>query len=122
VKFIRSSFSAYYLRILCVVGLLFCVHGHGAGGRVTEPYESAKPAQTTGLAFIGTRLKKRPESERLAFEQFFSRIAFKPTVEWREEIAYVDAEQYPEFALVTPDGESIQQMIDAPGIAVADGF
>ena len=60
------------------------------------------------LAFMGTRVESWPEAERLQFEQFFSRIAFKPTAEWKEEIVYVDPEQYTELALTTPDGESIQ--------------
>jgi len=76
--------------------------------RAVQGQDAGSLARAAALAFMGTRLEHWPESERVVFEQFFSRIAFKPTAEWKEEIVYVDPEQYTELALVTPDGESIQ--------------
>ncbi|WP_162029304.1 MULTISPECIES: DUF1553 domain-containing protein [unclassified Lentimonas] len=76
--------------------------------RAVQGQDAASLAQAAALAFMGTRLENWPESERLEFEQFFSRIAFKPTAEWKEEIVYVDPEPFTELALVTPDGEAIQ--------------
>ena len=76
--------------------------------RAVQGQDAASLARASALAFMGTRLENWPEADRLEFEQFFSRIAFKPTAEWKEEIVYVDPEQYTELALTTPDGESIQ--------------
>jgi hypothetical protein len=75
--------------------------------RAVQGQDAASLARAAALAFMGTRLENWPESERLAFEQFFSRVAFKPTAEWKEEIVYVDPLQYSELTLVPPDGETI---------------
>ena len=47
-------------------------------------------AAITALTFMGLRLEKLPEKERKAFSGFFSRIRYKSTSEWKEEIVYTD--------------------------------
>ena len=47
-------------------------------------------AAITALTFMGLRLEKLPEEERNAFRNFFSRIRYKSTYEWKEEIVYTD--------------------------------
>ena len=47
-------------------------------------------ATITALTFMGLRLEKLPEKERKAFSNFFSRIRYKSTYEWKEEIVYTD--------------------------------
>ncbi|OQA80871.1 MAG: hypothetical protein BWY31_03910 [Lentisphaerae bacterium ADurb.Bin242] len=47
-------------------------------------------AKVTALTFLGLRTEKLPEKERKEFAAFFSRIRYKQTTEWKEEIVYTD--------------------------------
>lgn len=49
-------------------------------------------AKITALSFMGLQLDSIPEAERKAFIALFSRIRFKSTVEWKEEIVFTDPE------------------------------
>ncbi len=49
-------------------------------------------AKITALTFMGLRVEKLPEDKRKAFEAFFSRIRFKSTSEWKEELVYTAPE------------------------------
>ena len=62
-------------------------------------------AKAAALALMGIRTEKLPEDDRKAFAAFFSRISFKSTDEWKEEIVYLN----PAAAVIhprTPDGTS----------------
>ena len=50
-------------------------------------------AKITALTFMGLRVEKLPEDKRKAFEAFFSRIRFKSTSEWKEELVFTDPEK-----------------------------
>lgn len=50
-------------------------------------------AVITALTFMGLRVESLPEKERKAFNAFFSRIRYKSTYEWKEEIVYTDPEK-----------------------------
>ena len=76
--------------------------------RAVQGQDAPSLARAAALAFMGTRLENWPETERVELERFFSRVAFKPTAEWKEEIVYVDPQQYSELTLVSPGGASIQ--------------
>lgn len=76
--------------------------------RAVQGKDASSLARAAALAFMGTRVESWPESERVAIEQFFSRVAFKPTAEWKEEIVYVDPQQYTELTLVPPGGAPVQ--------------
>ena len=47
-------------------------------------------AKAVALTFTGIRLENLPEEEQKRFAEFFSRIRYKSTYEWKEEIVYTD--------------------------------
>ena len=49
-------------------------------------------AKITALTFMGLRVEKLPEDKRKKFEAFFSRIRFKSTSEWKEELVFTAPE------------------------------
>ncbi|MFB3895351.1 MAG: DUF1553 domain-containing protein [bacterium] len=57
--------------------------------RATQSRDSAGLASAVALTFMGTRLDTWPESYRAGMAAFFSRVAYKKTDEWKEEIVYV---------------------------------
>ena len=71
-------------------------------------------AKITALTFMGLRVEKLPEDQRKAFEAFFSRIRFKSTSEWKEELVFTDPEPVKlkarlpgcgSFTIASPDEE-----------------
>ena len=46
--------------------------------------------KVVALTFLCIRLENLPEDEQMAFAEFFSRIRYKSTYEWKEEIVYTD--------------------------------
>ncbi|MDD5727489.1 MAG: DUF1553 domain-containing protein [Victivallales bacterium] len=50
-------------------------------------------AKVTALTFMGLRTEKLPAKAQQAFAAFFSRIRYKKTTEWKEEIVYTDPEE-----------------------------
>ena len=64
-------------------------------------------ARTVALTLMGVRAEKWPASQREEMAVFFSRIAFKGTGEWKEEIVFFDPEKplkAPSAQFVFPDG------------------
>ena len=64
-------------------------------------------AKVTALSFMGINTDKLSADDRKAFAAFFSRISFKSTDEWKEEIVFLN----PEPAIVkavTLDGKSFE--------------
>lgn len=60
-------------------------------------------AKVTALSLMGFRTSRLPAEELKQFAAFFSRIAFKSTDEWKEEIVYTNPEQV-KLTARTPDG------------------
>lgn len=50
-------------------------------------------ARTVALTFLGVRAEKWTEAQRVDLAAFFSRLGFKGTGEWKEEIVYFDPEK-----------------------------
>ncbi len=50
-------------------------------------------SQAVALTFMGTRAEKWPADRLTNLAVFFSRIGFKPTGEWKEEIVFFDSEK-----------------------------
>ncbi|MBZ5581249.1 MAG: DUF1549 and DUF1553 domain-containing protein [Acidobacteriia bacterium] len=73
--------------------------------RATQSHDPQALAQIVALTFMGTRAEKWPKARLDGMAGFFSRIGFKPTGEWKEEIVYFDASKPPEPA-VFPDGKA----------------
>jgi hypothetical protein len=66
-------------------------------------------AQAVALTFMGTRLERWPSNEVAGIEAFFSRVGYKATSEWKEEIVFFDAfsTNAPETA-VLPGGRRVR--------------
>jgi hypothetical protein len=78
-------------------------------------------ANAVALTFMGARLEKWPQEKRKGTEAFFSRLAYKTTAEWKEEIVYLDPEPAEPLKAVFPDGTSVQiQPANDPRAVFAD--
>jgi len=77
--------------------------------RAVQSREPAAIAGTVALTFMGTRLEKWPADQRAGMAAFFSRVAYKSTAEWKEEIIYLDpvTSAQPLSALL-PDGRKVR--------------
>ncbi|MCM8768119.1 MAG: DUF1553 domain-containing protein [Candidatus Omnitrophica bacterium] len=64
-------------------------------------------AEAVALTFMGTRLSSWPEKDQKTMEIFFSRLGYKKTAEWKEEIVYWTREPLPVNELVMPDGQKV---------------
>ncbi|MBW8017386.1 MAG: DUF1553 domain-containing protein [Planctomycetes bacterium] len=72
--------------------------------------QGQKPSTIAGavaLNFMGVRFDKWPESKRKGMEAFFSRVGFKGTAEWKEEIVYLDPSAVGSLKGVFPDGTKV---------------
>ncbi len=58
--------------------------------RAIQGQEPSTIAAAVALTFMGARVEKWPAARRAELEAFFSRVAFKKTAEWKEEIVYLD--------------------------------
>jgi hypothetical protein len=64
-------------------------------------------AGAVALTFMGTRLDKWPKDKREAMAAFFSRIAYKQTDEWKEEIVCLDPAPAEALKATLPDGTAV---------------
>jgi hypothetical protein len=64
-------------------------------------------AAAVALTFMGTRLEKWEPQKRKDVEKFFSRIAYKPTEEWKEEIVILDPAKTEPMKAVLPNGAKV---------------
>ena len=58
--------------------------------RAMQNHEPAGIAQTVALTLMGTRTEKWPAARLAEMSAFFSRVGYKETGEWKEEIVYFD--------------------------------
>ncbi len=67
-------------------------------------------AQAVALTFMGTRAEKWPEDRLAGMAVFFSKISYKPTGEWKEEIVTFDPskETVETSEAIFPDGNAAQ--------------
>ena len=72
--------------------------------RAMEENDPATIARVVALTWMGSRIDTWPEERRHEMEAFFSRIAFKPTAEWKEEIVQLAPEPSGPMQVVFPDG------------------
>ena len=78
-------------------------------------------ASAVALTFMGTRLERWPEEQRTAFETIFSRVAFKGTAEWKENIVHLDPAPHPPLGITLPDGLTLRIAADQdPRVAFAN--
>jgi hypothetical protein len=72
--------------------------------------QSKKPADITdavALTFMGVRAKNWPQEKHSQMDVFFSRVAYKSTAEWKEEIVYPDPKTAESVKAVFPDGKTV---------------
>lgn len=65
-------------------------------------------AEVVSLTLMGTRITSWTPEQRYGLEQFFSRVAYKPTSEWKEEIIHFDPTAQGALETVFPDGTSVR--------------
>jgi len=77
--------------------------------------------EVVALTFLGMRTARWSAADRESFALFFSRIRFKSTDEWKEEIVYNDPQPV-RFAARTPDGRvfKIDTAAADPRVVFAD--
>src|SRR5208283_149437 len=63
--------------------------------RAMQNHEPAGIAQTVALTFMGVRADKWPKERLDQMAAFFSRIGYKHTGEWKEEIVFFDPNPHP---------------------------
>jgi len=72
--------------------------------RAVQGREPSALAEAVALTFMGTRLASWPADKRADLAAFFSRVAYKKTGEWKEEIVYPDLTATEPLDVVFPDG------------------
>ena len=64
-------------------------------------------ASAAALTFMGIRLEKLPQKQQHEMEAFFSRVAYKETAEWKEEIIFLNPAMTDPFKAVFLDGKTV---------------
>ncbi len=89
--------------------------------RALEGQEPQAIAAAVSLTFMGVRWDSWSAQQRADMEHIFSRVGYKKTDEWKEEIVCLDPAQYGPMELTFPDGKRIQLPAGAdPREAFAD--
>jgi hypothetical protein len=74
--------------------------------RAVQGREPSSIAKVVALTLMGTRIESWPKDRRDAMAALFSRVAYKKTDEWKEEIVLPDPAVYAPLKAVFPDGTS----------------
>jgi len=89
--------------------------------RAIQGREPSAIASAVALTFMGTRMQSWPEAQRAGMEAFFSRVAYKGTAEWKEEIVHLDPAPVDPLDAVFPDGTTVRILPgDDPRLVFAD--
>ncbi|MEI6502973.1 MAG: DUF1553 domain-containing protein, partial [Armatimonadota bacterium] len=72
--------------------------------RAMQGRDATAIARAVALTFMGVRLDGWPEARRAEMANLFSRVAYKKTGEWKEEIVYCDASATTPLKVTFPDG------------------
>ena len=75
--------------------------------RAIQGHEPSTVATAVALSLMGTRIENWPEDQQSNIAAFFSRIAYKGTAEWKEEIVYLDPAPAEPMNAVFPDGTTV---------------
>ncbi len=75
--------------------------------RAVQGQEPETLAAAVALTFMGVRLEHWPAERRAELAAFFSRLAFKKTAEWKEEIVFCDPTPTGPLRAVFPDGAAV---------------
>ena len=89
--------------------------------RATQSKEPAALAKAVALTFMGDRMGSWPEDRKQGLAVFFSRVGYKQTAEWKEEIIFFDTSTKAAPTAVLPDGAVVKPAADRdPREAFAD--
>lgn len=72
--------------------------------RAMEGQKPGTIAAAVSLALMGVRFDNWREEQRAGLTHIFSRVAYKKTDEWKEEIVHLDPAQYGPIEVEFPDG------------------
>ncbi len=75
--------------------------------RAVQGQEPSTLAGAIAQTFMGERIDTWPIERRRGMAAFFSRVAFKGTAEWKEEIVYVDPSATKPVQATFPDGTPV---------------
>ena len=75
--------------------------------RAIQGQEPSAIAGAVALTFMGVRLDGWPEERQKSMSTFFSRVAYKGTAEWKEEIICLDPTPAEALNAVLPDGTAV---------------
>jgi len=76
--------------------------------RAHQGREPSALAHAVALTIMGCRFEDWPAARRTGMAAFFSRVAFKRTTEWKEEIVFSDPAATGPVRAVFPDGTEVQ--------------
>ncbi len=83
--------------------------------RAIQGREPGAIADAVALTFMGVRTASWSEARRSGMTAFFSRIAYKGTAEWKEEIVYLDPSVTEPLRATVPTGATVRiQPLDDP--------
>jgi len=89
--------------------------------RGVQSREPSGLAEAVALTFMGVRVASWPEDRRDNMAVFFSRVAYKPTDEWKEQIVCLDPAATDTLEAVFPDGTTVLiEPGDDPRVTFAD--
>lgn len=76
--------------------------------RAVQGRKPSDIAAAVALTFMGARIESWPVENRAAMESFFSRLSYKGTAEWKEEIVCFDPATTTTLRTALPDGRAIE--------------
>jgi hypothetical protein len=76
--------------------------------RAVQGRDPPSLAAAVALTFMGSRFERWPEARRAGMAAFFSRVAYKKTAEWKEEIVLLDPAPKGPLDAVLPDGTAVR--------------
>jgi len=89
--------------------------------RAIQGRDSLSIAKAVALTFMGTRIEKWNEEKQKQMAIFFSRISYKKTGEWKEEIVYLNPAPAEPLDAILPDGNKVKILPDTdPRVVFAD--
>ncbi|NWK54863.1 DUF1553 domain-containing protein [Verrucomicrobiaceae bacterium N1E253] len=89
--------------------------------RAVQGTEPEAIAEMVALTFMGVRIEHWSDADRKAMANLFTRVAYKKTVEWKEEIVHLDPASNTPLAVMFPDRKkAIVAVGDDPRVAFAD--
>jgi len=89
--------------------------------RAVQGRDPSAIAGAVALTFMGTRLDSWPQDRRSGMAAFFSRVAYRYTAEWKEEIVTLNPASSTTVEAVFPDGRTVKiPPGDDPRLAFAD--